>query len=401
MKKDKPTTPDMDTVYESLREVYEIAENDIVIHTNIELFQDLDNKNWRNYQLSTKRIKEINTMLKARGQRLLDEMNKSTIKACEIVGIPSTKFVESNEKAIGMLLVSAREYYKDSVTKVWQISKPDLLNLKQKIIQQMQQGIANGLKVQYRTEPVRLTQKEIQQGISSRTRTVGFKEYMEMAVRTAISNDIVEQQLKLNGTTHNVFFVVNSFGDCADDHKTLQGKCYYDERWINWNFPEEVKNKINQIIQSKRMLSMQYVQGDTGQTVPGKKIKIGWLGTRPNCRHRFVPITIEQAGGNIDNLLDSLHLKKGTYRDGKYQETQKLRYIERNIRNNKAQLYQAHKINNPELIKHYSRKVYEWQKEARDQIKEHPYLERDYRRETRDVIVQDMGVRYNWDGSRV
>lgn len=399
MNENKPTTPDMDTVYESLREVYEIAENDIVIHTNLELFQDMNNKNWKQYQLSTKRMKEINVMLKARGQRLLDEMNKSTIKACEIVGIPSTKFVASNEQAIGMLLVSAREYYKDSVTRVWQLTKGD--ELRKKLIQQMQRGIANGLSVQYKTKPVKLTPQEIQRGIVWRTRKVGFKEYMEMAVRTAISNDIIEEQLELNATTHNVFFAVNSFGDCADDHKSLQGRCYYDERWTSWNLPDDVKNKINQIIQSKRMLPMQYVQGDTGQVVPGTKIKIGWLGTRPNCRHRFVPITIEQAGGNIDTLLDSLHLKKGTYRDGKYQETQKLRYMERNIRNNKAQLYQAQKIGDQESINHYSKVVRKWQAYAREQVKEHPYLERDYRRETRDVIVQDMGVRYNWDGSRV
>lgn len=399
MNENKPTTPDMDTVYESLREVYEIAENDIVIHTNLELFQDLKNKNWKQYQLLTKRMKEINLMLKARGQRLLDEMNKSTIKACELVGIPSTKFVASNEQAIGMLLVSAREYYKDSVTRVWQITKGD--ELRKKLIQQMQYGVANGLKVQYRTKPVTLTPQEEARGIVWRTRTVGFKEYMEMAVRTAISNDIIEQQLETNATTHNVFFAVNSFGDCADDHKSLQGRCYYDERWTSWNLPDDVRNRINQIIQSKRMLPMQYVQGDTGQVVPGTKIKIGWLGTRPNCRHRFVPITIEQAGGNIDNLLNSLHLKKGTYRDGKYQETQKLRYMERNIRNNKAQLYQAKKIGDQESIKHYSKIVRDWQQQAREQVKEHPYLERDYRRETRDVIVQDMGVRYNWDGSRV
>lgn len=399
MNENKPPTPDMDTVYESLREVYEIAENDIVIHTNLELFQDLNNKNWKQYQLSTKRMKEINVMLKARGQRLLDEMNKSTIKACEIVGIPSTKFVASNEQAIGMLLVSAREYYKNSVTRVWQLTKGD--ELRKKLIQQMQYGVAYGLKVQYKTKPVKLTPQEIARGIVWRTRTVGFKEYMEMAVRTAISNDIVEQQKELNATTHNVFFIVNSFGDCADDHKTLQGKIYYDERWTSWNLPDEVKNKINQIIQSQRMLSMQYVQGDTGQTVPGKNIKIGWLGTRPNCRHRFVPITIEQAGGDTNKVLTDLNLKRGTYRDGKYEVTQKLRMVERNVRNYKAQLYQAKLVNDENLIKNYQHFVSKWQGEARKLVSEHDYLERDYRRETRDVIVQDMGVRYNWDGSRV
>ena len=392
-------TPDMDTVYESLREVYEIAENDILIHTNLELFHDLKNKDWKDYQLSTKRLKEVNAMLNKRGENLLKEMNKSTIKACEIVGIPSTKFVESNKEAIGMLLMSSREYYKDSVNKVWRITKGD--DLKKKLIQQMQYGVANGLKVQYKTKPVKLTPQDISKGIVSKTRTVGFKEYMEMAVRTAISHDIVEQQMELNATTHNVFFIVNSFGDCADDHKELQGRIYYDERWTSWDLPEEQKKIIQSLIANKQMLSMQYVQGDTGRVVPGTKIKIGWLTTRPNCRHRFVPITIEQAGGNVDALLESLKLKRGTYRDGKYKETQKLRYMERNIRNYKAQLYQAQKINDKDSIKFYSKLVREWQAKAREQINDHPYLERDYRRETRNVIVQDMGVRYNTNGTRV
>ena len=146
------------------------------------------------------------------------------------------------------------------------------------------------------------------------------------------------------------------------------------------------------------MLSMQYVQGDTGQTVPGKKIKIGWLGTRPNCRHRFVPITIEQAGGNIDNLLNSLHLKKGTYRDGKYQATQKLRYIERNIRNNKAQLYQAHKINNPELIKHYSKKVYENQETNKTNTTTNENTETQEINETEEYQPEYVTVNYNNEG---
>lgn len=391
--------PDMDTVYESLREVYEIAENDILIHTNMELFRDLKNKNWQQYQLSNKRIKEINAMLAKRGQRLLDEMNKSTIKACEIVGIPSTKFTETNETSMGLLLKSAREYYKDSVNRVWKLTKGE--DLKQKLIQQMQVGLRNGLKVQYKTAPVELTPQEEAQGIVYKTKQYGFKEYMEMAVRTSISNDIVEQQNKLNATAHNVFFLVNSFGDCANDHKELQGKVYYDERWESWDFTEEEKIRIRNIIQSKRMQSMQFVQGDTGMVVPGTKIKIGWLATRPNCRHRFVPITIEQAGGNTDKVLEDMNLKRGTYRDGKYQNTQKLRMIERNIRNYKAQLYQAKLTNDETSINNYQHLVSKWQGVARKLIREHDYLERDYRRETRDVIVQDMGVRYNWDGERI
>ena len=391
--------PDMDTVYESLREVYEVAENDILIHTNMELFRDLKNKNWHQYQLSTKRIKEINAMLAKRGQRLLDEMNKSTIKACELVGIPSTKFTRSNESSMGLLLKSAREYYKDSVNRVWKLTKGD--ELKQKLIQQMQVGLRNGLKVQYATAPVKLTPQDIAQGITWKTKQYGFKEYMEMAVRTAISNDIVEQQKELNATTHNVFFIVNSFGDCANDHKELQGKCYYDERWESWDLPEEEKIRIRNIIQSKRMQSMQFVQGDTGMVVPGTKIKIGWLATRPNCRHRFVPITIEQAGGDANKVLTDLNLKRGTYRDGKYEVTQKLRMVERNVRNYKAQLYQAKLVNDENLIKNYQHLVSKWQGEARKLVSEHDYLERDYRKETRDVIIQDMGVRYNWVGDRV
>ena len=36
-----------------------------------------------------------------------------------------------------------------------------------------------------------------------------------------------------------------------------------------------------------------------------------------------------------------------------------------------------------------------WQKHNRLLVKNNPVLSRDYRRETRDILLQDLGVRYN------
>ena len=75
------------------------------------------------------------------------------------------------------------------------------------------------------------TQEGIDKGIKIRTKrgNMGYKEYMEMAVRTTIQNEIGEQQLKFNVDAKVVFYISNVFQDSADDHADYQGKYYYDE----------------------------------------------------------------------------------------------------------------------------------------------------------------------------
>lgn len=362
-------------IFEAMNELYETAQNNLVLICNKQLFKNLNNKNWRDIQLSYKSIKELNKLLEEKGKDLLKDMQESTLNAFKVAGVkPDKTLIATNEKAMKVVIGSARQYYKGQVNKIWRLNEAD--DLYESILQNSSKGFENGL------------------AITQKGRRYEYKSYMEMKVRTTISNQIVNQQMELNLTTQNIFFITNSFGDCADDHKDLQGKIYYDERFKEFNIPKEIKEKALALINSKKLMSMQ------------KAIKEPyWLTTRPNCRHRFVPITLQQALGNTDDLLEKLKLKKGTYKDQNYQDSQELRYIERNIRKHKTTLQYYEEIyktgQNSKVLPYidkYKKLVQKWQKEARLTVKSansRGYaLERDYERETRKVIVQDLGVKY-------
>lgn len=363
-------------IFEAMNELYESVQNNLILICNKQLFKNLKSKNWKDIQLSQQSIKELKELLNTKAKELLEDMQESTLNAFKVAGVkPDKTLLATNEKAMGVVIGSARQYYKGSISKIWRLSNTD--NLYDTILEQSKKGLEKGL-------PIRINNRNYE-----------YKSFMEMKVRTTISHQIVEQQQELNLETQNVFFIVNSFADCADDHKHLQGKIYYDKRYKSFNLPKEVKEQVAKIIKDKDMLSMQDAIDDPF-----------WLTTRPNCRHRFVPITIEQAMGNVNELLEKLKLKKGTYKDQNYQDSQELRYIERTIRKHKAQLKQCEELYKDEPtkkleknIKYYRKLVKKWQKKARDHIeaakKRGFTLERDYRRETRKVIVKDLGVKYN------
>lgn len=363
-------------IFEAMNELYESVQNNLILIANKQLFKNLKSKNWKDIQLSRQSIKELNELLNSRAKELLKEVEESTINAFKVAGIkPDKTLIATNEKAMGVIVGSARQYYKGQVTKIWRLNKTD--DLYNSILQNSKLGFENGL------------------AITTGGRNYEYKSFMEMKVRTTISHQIVEQQMELNYDTQNVFFIVNSFADCADDHKHLQGKIYYDDRYKSFNIPKEVKEQVANIISQKKLMSMQ-------EAIE----KPHWLTTRPNCRHRFVPITIEQALGDTNALLNKLKLQKGTYKDWKYDLSQELRYIERTIRKHKATLNYYEEIyktgqNSKVLpyIKKYKDLVKKWQKKARLLVKSansRGYdLERDYRKETRKVIVKDLGVKYN------
>lgn len=381
--KNKLKTPDMQDIYETMHEVFENAENSLILTVNAELFKYLseDKATWKTTQLSSKRIHQVQQVLQKQGQELLKSVNHATNNAIQLAGVKSIKtdILSTNSKAMGMLIGSALNYYTKSVRQTYQLAGAN--KLYKQLLEQSKKGFDNGLTVTH-----------------SNGRRYEYKSYMEMRVRTTVSNEIHDQMMDINETTQNVFFICNFFGDCAKDHKDLQGKIYFDERYITFDIPKETLAQIKDIIREKKMLSIQEVT-----------TKPYWLTTRPNCRHRFVPITVSQVLNNSNvMLLEKLKLKKGTYKNAKYVATQKLRYIERRIRYFKDLKQNYNTINGlaPDAdtakeIKHYASKVSEWQKKARIFIDETNKklgantLVRDYERETRRVIVQDLGVKYH------
>ena len=129
-----------------------------------------------------------------------------------------------------------------------------------------------------------------------------------------------------------------------------------------------------------------------------------FLTTRPNCRHSFHAIQIEEAmGSSVEEILKKENLSRGEYKDSNYEKVQEQRLNERTIRKYKMReenmrtLY--NKTKDPDYLKQASEasvKVKEWQKTNRELIKSNDtLLKRDYDRENIKVVTQDLGVRYD------
>lgn len=239
-------------------------------------------------------------------------------------------------------------------------------------------GIANAPKITY-----------------SNGRTISFKAYMEMNVRTTIRQEVNETLFEASKNNGVVFYLGNSFSDCAKDHLDYDGKMFYDRDWQSFGYDEKISEEIQAYIDANNLMTYQYAteQGFT---------------TRPNCRHSLTPMTIDEVLGNsVNQLLKDNNLNaKSPRNDTNYLITQNQRYFERQIRQAKMSL-EAHSLqqqNMPttkmnELITRDKEKIAHYQKEMRilmDQYgeKNGGFLKRDYRRENPAVVVQDAGVRY-------
>lgn len=230
----------------------------------------------------------------------------------------------------------------------------------------------------------------------SDNRQVSWKSYMEMNARTTLTQEAGDYQLESGKELGVVFYICNEMGDCAKDHIDYQGRIYYDKDYQTFGLDETTLQKIEDAIQSQNMLSIQEVRDSDP-----------WLTTRPNCRHTFLPVTIDEvASSSVNSLLNKHHLKSnGKVDSKKYEALEKQRYNERQIRkwkekadNDKAIYQNAPKELKQDLKMQLDKdnaKIKEWQLKQKKHIdKNSSFLERQYDRESYKVIMQDLGYRF-------
>lgn len=228
----------------------------------------------------------------------------------------------------------------------------------------------------------------------SNGREVSFRTYIEMAARTTIQNIAVE---KMNERTDNlgiIFYLASEHPDCADDHKDYQGKIYIKDSWRTIIKQKELIPKIEAFINQKRIMT---IEKAIAQPI--------WLSTRPNCRHYFTPITVQQALGNITELKSKLRTKKpGSYVnvEENYKDLQQQRQYEvairkwKDLRDKNLILYERSK--NPTVLKQIERAKYyigKYQEAQRNLLQSNPTLTREYPREDNEGIVKDFGATKN------
>ena len=351
----------IDAITETLGEFFDTVQTDVITKTNVALVTGENRAQLRNLLgEEEKRINETVDMLAKRAEAVVDYDSK--------------RIIDKAKQGTKMLIASAMRNYDRSIARIHRLER--VMPLREAIFKQTQEGIANGISVTYRDG-----------------KRVGYKEYMEMNVRTTLQQNVGEKQLELGGQSKVVFYICNTYADCADDHADYQGKIYYDERYQTYALDDDTLSRIKSHIERDRLMSVQDARD-------GKP----YLTTRPNCRHVFTPISIDQAlGVSPKRLLSELRLERGSYKQSNYEDTQKQRYNERMIRKYKSRVDMNEELLSKDVSNSFlerqissdKMRVRQWQAQQRKLVASNPVLERDYRKETREILLKDLGAKYN------
>ena len=381
----------IDDLVDILGEEYARIENTFVIRSNEQLAKYLDNpKAWKAKQIASRVAlrKEFISAAREQLQRLNEkaekvfllsykEVDKDVIEITEneIVAknIPSDvkeqikKIQKFNANQVLKLANQSLSTYTKTVRIIDSLSTPETLY--ETVKKQMPKGIENGVKVVYEDG-----------------KQYTWKAYMEMNVRTTIHQEMTQRQMEVGARVGQIFYICDSFADCAPDHAAYQGKIYY-------NADADISEEAQKYIDENQIQSMQEVTN--GEP---------FLTSRPNCRHNFHAIPTSQVlTEKANKILEDEGLKFGDYKGSNYEALQKQRYNERQIRKWKLKKENAERIQretgikNPTNIQAAQHKVSEWQKRQRELIaKNDKVLERQYNRENARIMVDHLGVKYDY-----
>lgn len=322
----------------------------------------------------TKKIEKIYLL----SYRTIDR-SKVVVTATEIYGrdLPKSflnKIKREKVSAEKEIMKLANNTYKEYVHSVKTVNPSfNTEKIYNAITKQMSKGIENGIKIAYRVKSGKR---------KGQVRNVSFKSYMEMKTRTDVSHEITKQQIRYGANAGLIFYMVDSFADCAKDHQKFQGKLYYNARI---KLPAEAK----EYIQKHNLLSMQEVS----ENEP-------YLTTRPNCRHAFHVVPTGQIlKGNVDKYKEDFTY--GKMKTNNYKLVEQQRKNERLIRKYKMLkedakiLYDQTKDKN-QLTKYryYKELQMKWTRANNELISSNKdFMKRNKAREDSRIIVNDLGVR--------
>lgn len=159
-----------------------------------------------------------------------------------------------------------------------------------------------------------------------------FDSYFEMKARTEIQQDIGKNMVETGQASGVVFYISAFFGDCAPDHALLNGKLFCDEKWESM-CPKDRLDEVREYIESNKIMTVQEAMGEPY-----------YYTTRPNCRHYFQYISIDEVlGAKTEEQVNDLREEKalnfgGKYQPDKYKALQEQRQNERKIRAEKANI---------------------------------------------------------------
>lgn len=227
-------------------------------------------------------------------------------------------------------------------------------------------------------------------------RRYNMRSYIEMSVRTTIQNTATDYLVESAGEMGIIFHLCNSYQDCAPDHADFQGRVYVVKGWEGKIQDEDLRDKVRQFIQTNNIKYLEDIVDGTEQwyNPKSKKYQGVYLTTRPNCRHFFRAVTIEEAL-NYKQTLKDQKMENGKYDKKKYEALEQQRKLERDIRKYKMDIEEKKEaLNNttdPTTVSQIksqitasNKKLHAKQKDMRDLISKNGNLVRLPKRESID-----------------
>lgn len=401
----------IDDISDIINEKLEAIYNTAVTMANVSLLNHYkdDVQVWRKRQINDipKLKKEVNSLIKKEITPLLRAIEVAVLLSYKVaddtfkdidinqskIEVRANKMADKRIKELQNTVIKTLNKLPNSIEKAQMKNITQVVNKVPKtmnkdridvlydgIVKQTQQGTANSPKITYKNG-----------------RQMGFREYMDMNVRTTFQKDAGDFQLQAGHDAGLIFYLCSYHSDCANDHVDYQGKIYVDEAWESV-VSEEMKEKVQDYIDEHKIDTIQNVRD--GEP---------YLTTRPNCRHYFTPMSTEEVlGSSVKKMLKDNNMEKGTYDKQNYIDLQKQRYGERQIRKYKQDLEQQkimlEKTPVGEQRNAIQRQIdkdqasiRKYQKDVRELVKNNKALDRDYNRENPKILVNDLGYRYKVD----
>lgn len=107
-------------------------------------------------------------------------------------------------------------------------------------------------------------------------------------------------------TNRGIFYLCSRHTNCAEGHKDFQGKIYVSENWRERCPDNATKRKVVAYIRNHNCRTVQEIVGDPVYMV-----------TRPNCRHYFIEIDIDEVlHSSVNKMLkkhDMINSKVSSY----------------------------------------------------------------------------------------
>ena len=345
--------------------------------TYLEIGLALSISEWKNMQNRRFKAfsKEVNKVIKEEHKKLLKSASNAS-KAIDLTDKQEEKIKKNIENGLQILNKSIIINHRHIIA---QSNVTD--DLHKMIAEKISSGKDYGM-VQY-----------------SNGRMVRWENWMEMKLRTDIQNDIADNMIKAGGQNGVIFYITSYYGDCAPDHAPFQGKIYCDSKWRSI-CPKELLEDVANYIRSNRIMSVQDAMGEKGN----------YLTTRPNCRHYFQYISIQEVlkiknKEDLTNKRESLNLNfNGKFKPEKYEALSQQRTNERKIRKLRDNISSLEELKNElpqgsdtsdidKKLARYKNSLKVVYKNQRKLIKDNPgVLHRNYDREIYSKIISDFRI---------